>query len=55
MAPAEGSDVYREFFSALKRGGYDGAMSLECRWEDIKAQGRATMEFLRAEWQAAQI
>lgn len=54
IAPGSGSDVYRRFFSALKRGGYDGRVSLECRWDNMAAQGRATIEFLRSEWEAAE-
>ncbi|MEA3345429.1 MAG: sugar phosphate isomerase/epimerase family protein [Chloroflexota bacterium] len=48
--PGTGSYPYTEFFSALRRIGYDAHISIECRWEDIGAQCGPALEFLRRMW-----
>jgi sugar phosphate isomerase/epimerase len=53
IAPAPGMTDYRPFLRKLKELGYDGRISLECGWKDLKTQLAPSLEFLRREWQAA--
>jgi sugar phosphate isomerase/epimerase len=46
-APGTGSYPIAEFFAALKSNGYEGRMSIECRWEDFDAQIGPSLRFLR--------
>jgi sugar phosphate isomerase/epimerase len=43
----------RPYFRALKDTGYDGRISLECRWDDFDAQLRAGIDELRTQWETA--
>lgn len=40
-------------FARLKAIGYDARMSIECNWNDVRAELGPTLEFLRKEWAAA--
>jgi D-psicose/D-tagatose/L-ribulose 3-epimerase len=53
VAPKPRGTDLRPFFAKLKGIGYDKRISLECSWEDLGAQLPATLEYLRATWQAA--
>ena len=51
--PRPGGTACREFFAKLKAIGYDGRVSLECGWSDMRKELAPTLEFLRREWRAA--
>lgn len=56
VAPGESGDVagmYREFFAVLKRGGYDGRISVEGKVEFEEAALQRTLGFLKEQWSAA--
>lgn len=36
--PGTAGDDFKPYLAALKKAGYSGRMSLECRWKDFKAQ-----------------
>ncbi|MBV7328017.1 sugar phosphate isomerase/epimerase [Chloroflexi bacterium TSY] len=46
-APGTGSYPYAEFVSLLQQAGYDGMVSIECRWDDFATQLGPSGEFLR--------
>ena len=52
-APAEVKPPLADFLRVLKRGGYDGRISVECRWEDIPKQAPRVVEAVRAAWENA--
>lgn len=45
--PGSGSYDHHAFFRALAEAGYDGRMSVECRWNDFRSECAAALEFLR--------
>ena len=45
--PGFGTCDLRPFFGALRKGGYDGRVSIECAWSDMPAQASKAMETLR--------
>ncbi|MFA6285886.1 MAG: sugar phosphate isomerase/epimerase family protein [Opitutaceae bacterium] len=48
-APGVAGDDFRPWFAALKRAGYAGALSLECKFgPDPRKEGEASVAFLRA-------
>jgi sugar phosphate isomerase/epimerase len=53
-APAEGADELKPFLSALRAAGYDGRISVECRWgDDFEGEVRRAREFLLRVWAEA--
>ncbi|MEZ4709224.1 MAG: sugar phosphate isomerase/epimerase family protein [Caldilineaceae bacterium] len=46
-APGTGSYPYAEFVQKLHQSGYDGLVSVECRWEDLAAEAGPAAQFLR--------
>jgi sugar phosphate isomerase/epimerase len=46
-APGSGQYPYTEFAERLHRAGYDGMVSIECRWRDFATEARPALEFLR--------
>lgn len=48
-----GTYPYPAFAEVLERAGYDGMISVECRWQDLEAEVAASMSFLRALWTPA--
>ena len=44
---------YRDFFAALKHGGYDGRVSVEARTDFAEESLRRSLAFLREQWDAA--
>lgn len=46
-APGTGQYPYDEFAERLERAGYDGMISVECRWEDFEAEAPDAVTFLR--------
>ena len=56
VAPGESGDVvakYHEFFGVLKRGGYDGRISIEGKVDFDAEALRRTLGFLKEQWAAA--
>jgi sugar phosphate isomerase/epimerase len=45
--PGVAGDDFRPYLQALRRAGYAGAISIECRWEDLAAQLPAALKALR--------
>jgi len=43
----------RPYFRALKDVGYDGRISMECKWKDLPAQLAGATAELRKQWQTA--
>lgn len=50
LAPGTGSYPYQEFFGALHRIGYDGLISVECKWRNFAEEAPAAVEFLHRAW-----
>ena len=46
-SPGTGQYPYAEFVSLLKQAGYDGMVSVECRWKDFEAEAGLSAEYLR--------
>jgi len=47
--PGVAGDDFRPYLRALRRAGYAGAISIECRWDDIAAELPAALKALRAQ------
>jgi sugar phosphate isomerase/epimerase len=47
LAPGTGHYPYPEFANRLRQSGYDGLVSIECRWLDFATEARPALEFLR--------
>jgi sugar phosphate isomerase/epimerase len=45
--PGVKGDDFRPYLRALRRAGYGGRMSIECRWEDLAAQAGPALAALR--------
>lgn len=48
-APGVKGDDFRPFFRALRRIGYQGAISIECRWDDLPAQVQGAIAEMRSQ------
>lgn len=48
-----GGEDQRPYFRALKDAGYDGRISLECKWRDIRAELPGGVEQVRLQWRTA--
>ncbi|MEM7035247.1 MAG: sugar phosphate isomerase/epimerase family protein [Chloroflexota bacterium] len=46
-APGTGQYPYDTFVGELRSAGYDGMVSIECRWNDFEAEAKPAVEFLR--------
>ena len=46
-APGTGQYPYPTFVEQLRRVGYEGFISVECRWEDFSAEAGPAVQFLR--------
>src|SRR5699024_12665439 len=46
--PGQGDWPLREFLTALREGGYRGAVSIECVWADLAAEAGDALAALRA-------
>ncbi|HUX02311.1 MAG: sugar phosphate isomerase/epimerase family protein [Phycisphaerae bacterium] len=53
VPPGPGMTDYRPFLAKLRAIGYDGRISLECSWTDMRAQLGPAIRFLRCQWDAA--
>jgi sugar phosphate isomerase/epimerase len=50
-APAPGADELNPFLSTLRAAGYDGRISVECRWgDDFEGEARRARDFLLRLW-----
>jgi sugar phosphate isomerase/epimerase len=47
LAPGTGGYPYAEFANELRRAGYTGMVSIECRWQDFAAEAGPAVQFLR--------
>jgi sugar phosphate isomerase/epimerase len=45
--PGTAREDFVPHFSALRAAGYDGRISIECRWDDMAGQVRGGVEYLR--------
>jgi len=45
--PGVAGDDFRPYLQALRRAGYAGAISVECRWDDLAGQLQAALKALR--------
>lgn len=46
-APGTYNEDFTAYFKALKDAGFEGRMSIECRWEDLEVQAPAAIEVMR--------
>ena len=51
LAPGTGTYPYATFVEQLRQAGYDGMVSVECRWGDFEAEAGPSVEFLRRVFQ----
>jgi sugar phosphate isomerase/epimerase len=47
LAPGTGQYPYERFASQLAQAGYEGRVSIECRWNDFAAEAGPAVQFLR--------
>lgn len=47
LAPGTGTYAYKQFVAELHAAGYDGDVSVECRWGDFVTEAGAAVQFLR--------
>ncbi|HWE60715.1 MAG TPA: sugar phosphate isomerase/epimerase family protein [Chloroflexota bacterium] len=52
-APGTHGEDFRPYLRAMRRGGYDARISIECRWGDFAAEVAPAVAVLRGQWQAA--
>ena len=52
-APVQPEDGFRRMFSAMKKSGYQGLLSVEGRVDDMAAEGAASVRMLKALWEKA--
>jgi sugar phosphate isomerase/epimerase len=50
IAPGKGDYDFKSLFNFLKDIGYNGSISIECRWEDKAKELPQSLEYLRKEW-----
>jgi sugar phosphate isomerase/epimerase len=46
-APGIAGDDFRPYLRALRKAGYAGGLSLECRWDNLAGQAAAALDYLR--------
>lgn len=51
LAPGTGTYPYAGFFRLLHEIGYDGLISVECRWRDFAAEAPEAVRFLHKMWE----
>jgi len=47
LAPGSGQYPYETFVEGLRQAGYDGMVSVECRWQDFAVEAKPAADFLR--------
>ncbi|MBA2391231.1 MAG: TIM barrel protein [Ktedonobacteraceae bacterium] len=50
-APGRHGEDFRPYFSALKQGGYDQRISIECNWHDLPDEVDLALRVLREQWE----
>ena len=51
VAPGKNNYDFKSLFNALKAAGYNGCISIECRWEEKAKELPESLEYLRKEWE----
>ena len=54
LYPGSGSYPYKKFAAEVTKAGYDGMISVECRWGNREAEVGPSMTFLRSLWTEAE-
>jgi sugar phosphate isomerase/epimerase len=49
-APGHHGDDFRAYFRALRQGGYDQRLSIECNWQNLPAEVEPGISILRQQW-----
>jgi sugar phosphate isomerase/epimerase len=52
-APGVAGDDFRSYFSALKKIGYKGKLSIECIWADMEKELPIALQTLQTQWEEA--
>ncbi len=52
-APGVAKQDFRPYFAALHKIGFEGRIMVECRWENLAAQGKPTYDYLMGQLQEA--
>ncbi len=52
-APGTHGYDFHPYFSALRRAGYDGRISIECNWRDLATEVDSALATLRAQWDSS--
>lgn len=52
-APGKRNFDFRPYFAALKQGGYDRRISIECNWENMPTEVGQAIALLREQWVSA--
>lgn len=48
-APGTHKEDFRPYFKALKKAGYRGGLSIECRWENMNLQAASSLQYLKTQ------
>ena len=51
-APGEKKDDFTPYFAALKKIGYKGHVSIECRWKDMEEQAPAALAYMKQQFRS---
>lgn len=49
-APGRYGENFQPYFTALKQGGYDSRISIECRWQNLEQEANRGIAVLREQW-----
>jgi sugar phosphate isomerase/epimerase len=49
-APGTAREDFTPYFAALKKIGYTNGISIECRWEDMKKQAPAALDYMKQQF-----
>jgi sugar phosphate isomerase/epimerase len=49
-SPGTKGDDFRPYFSALKKIGYKGCISIECRWQDFNNEIKPALTYMQEQW-----
>jgi sugar phosphate isomerase/epimerase len=50
--PGRGALPWKQAFAELRGAGYDGPMSIECKWSDLEPVAAEAVRFVRETWEA---
>jgi sugar phosphate isomerase/epimerase len=51
-APGAEQDDFTPYFAALKKIGYKGGVSVECRWKDLKEQAPSALAYMKQQFES---